>query len=146
MFRKPIEIETRLAPPWVTAIMLWPFILYRPGLRTPGTVAHERYHWYECRRCWVLPWYLCYLVLGLFYLPRKRWRQHPMEVYAYAVGARVGKPSDLGARERRNVESVAELEAFFRSCDAREGRAVEPDWDEHLRVMAESRSRGESGT
>lgn len=37
-------------------------------------------------------------------------------------------------------ESPADLEAFFRECDALEGPEVEPDWDEHLEVMAASRS------
>ncbi len=83
--------------------MLWPFILYRRGRRTPATVAHEHYHWYQCRRCWVLPYYLCYLILGLFYLPRKRWRQHPLEVYAYAVGAGAPEPLELAGKEGRTV-------------------------------------------
>ena len=69
-----------------------------------------------------------------------------MEVYAYAVGARAGKSPHLAVRERRNVKSVAELEAFFRRCDALEGTGVEPDWDKHLGVIAESRRRGASGT
>ena len=38
--------------------------------------------------------------------------------------------------------SAADAEDFFAACDAREGCRVEPDWDQHLRVINESRSRG----
>ena len=37
-------------------------------------------------------------------------------------------------------ESPADLEAFFQECDALEGPALEPDWDEHLEMIAASRS------
>lgn len=53
------------------------------------------------------------------------------------------------ARERSSsrsssepFRSAADVEAFFAACDAREGRGVEPDWEEHLAVISESRSRG----
>ena len=39
-------------------------------------------------------------------------------------------------------ESEESLEAFFQKCDAANGPGVEPDWDEHLAVIAESRSGG----
>ena len=42
--------------------------------------------------------------------------------------------------------SPAELEAFFRQCDALDGPAVEPDWDEHLAAIEESRRRGAADT
>jgi hypothetical protein len=38
-----------------------------------------------------------------------------------------------------------ELRAFFEQCDARE-KGTEPDWDEHLEVMARSRRAGSSET
>ena len=38
--------------------------------------------------------------------------------------------------------SAADAEDFFATCDAREGPGVEPDWEEHLEVINESRSRG----
>ena len=38
--------------------------------------------------------------------------------------------------------SAADARAFFAACDAREGSGVEPDWEEHLKVISESRSRG----
>ena len=45
------------------------------------------------------------------------------------------------------LETVAELDRFFRACDRREAAAGrEPDWDEHLRVINASRSSGISGT
>lgn len=43
-------------------------------------------------------------------------------------------------------ESPADLEAFFRACDGLEGPAREPDWNDHLAIIRESRSRGSSGT
>ena len=38
--------------------------------------------------------------------------------------------------------SRADIERFFAACDALEGPGVEPDWEEHLEVISESRSRG----
>ena len=38
--------------------------------------------------------------------------------------------------------SAADAEDFFAACDAREGSGVEPNWEEHLRIINESRSRG----
>ena len=43
-------------------------------------------------------------------------------------------------------ESPADLEEFFRACDGLEGPGREPDWEEHLGVMEESRRRGASST
>ena len=42
--------------------------------------------------------------------------------------------------------SPADLEAFFRACDALQGPAREPEWNEHLAVIEESRNRGISST
>ncbi len=41
-------------------------------------------------------------------------------------------------------ESPAELERFFRTCDALEGPEIEPEWNEHLAVINESRGGGAS--
>ena len=38
-------------------------------------------------------------------------------------------------------ESPANLEEFFSACDALEGPKGEPDWQEHLAVIDESRKR-----
>ena len=43
-------------------------------------------------------------------------------------------------------ESPDDLEGFFRACDALEGPGREPDWDQHLAVIEESRGRGASRT
>ena len=37
--------------------------------------------------------------------------------------------------------SAADAEEFFAACDAREGSGAEPDWEEHLAVISESRRR-----
>lgn len=43
-------------------------------------------------------------------------------------------------------EGTADLEEFFRECDALDGPAREPDWEEHLAMIDESRRRGAAGT
>lgn len=55
----------------------------------------------------------------------------------------------LAARERlkakqkqKPFESVEELEEFFRQSDERRGDGVEPDWEDHLKVINESKMRG----
>ena len=40
------------------------------------------------------------------------------------------------------LESSADLDAFFHTCDELEGPRVEPDWEEHLMVINESLERG----
>ena len=57
------------------------------------------------------------------------------------------------ARERldkrqaiKQFESPEEVQEFFVSCAAREGAGTEPDWNDHLRVMHESRGRGTAET
>ncbi|MYB50492.1 MAG: antitoxin [Dehalococcoidia bacterium] len=53
----------------------------------------------------------------------------------------------LQARQRVKVfESPDDVREFFRSCAALDGPETEPDWDEHLRVMNESRRTGVTGT
>ena len=53
----------------------------------------------------------------------------------------------LGQQQQsRPFKSPADVEAFFRGCDALEGPPLEPDWDEHLTVIDESRRRGKSST
>ena len=43
-------------------------------------------------------------------------------------------------------ESPKELDAFFLECDELPGPESEPDWDEHLNVIDESRRRGAART
>jgi len=57
-------------------------------------------------------------------------------------------PERLEARSlRKKISNVAELKEFFVACDRREkGQGVEPEWEEHLRVIDASRARGRSDT
>ena len=57
------------------------------------------------------------------------------------LGEIVGGPPRPGA-----FESPAELDEFFRECDAAEGPEREPDWEQHLRVMDKSRRGREGGS
>lgn len=43
-------------------------------------------------------------------------------------------------------ESLEDIKEFFKMCDVLEGPEMEPDWEEHLRVINESRATGASGT
>ena len=43
------------------------------------------------------------------------------------------------------ITSAADLRRFFKTCDLRE-KGREPDWQEHLKVMEESRATGRSRT
>ncbi len=53
----------------------------------------------------------------------------------------------LREKQRSNTfESPADLEEFFQSCDGLEGPRREPDWEEHMGVIDESRQRGASKT
>ena len=53
----------------------------------------------------------------------------------------------LEGRQRiQRFESPEDVREFFRGCDAMEGPETEPDWSEHLRVIAESRAGGPTGT
>ena len=44
--------------------------------------------------------------------------------------------------ENAQPQLLAELEEFWRWCDSRQDGDREPDWEEHLRTMAESRRKG----
>ena len=48
-------------------------------------------------------------------------------------------------QQSQPFESPADLEAFFRACDALEGPGREPHWEEHLAAIDESRRRGSAG-
>ncbi len=48
-------------------------------------------------------------------------------------------------RERKRIPTFntpEELEVFFDSCDTLEGPGLEPEWEEHLATINESRRRG----
>ena len=42
-------------------------------------------------------------------------------------------------------ESAKDLQRFFRECDAIEGPKLEPNWEEHLEMINESRKDGAGG-
>ena len=70
-------------------------------------------------------------------------RQAEREGMSLAAWLRAAAHERLTRRRapRRSL-SAADLEAFFARCDALDGPAVEPDWEEHLAVIDESRMRG----
>ena len=49
-------------------------------------------------------------------------------------------------RTSKRFESDADLEAFWRELDAQPGPEREPDWEDHLKTINESRSRGAPDT
>ncbi len=53
----------------------------------------------------------------------------------------------LEKRQRvKQFETPEDVMEFFRSCAALDGPETEPDWDDHLRVMNESRRQGAART
>ena len=53
----------------------------------------------------------------------------------------------LKERQRAEpFESPADVRTFFAACDALEGPESEPEWEDHLEVISESRRGGASGT
>ena len=53
----------------------------------------------------------------------------------------------LKARQQLKLfQSPQDVMEFFRSCADLDGPEMEPDWDEHLRVLNESRAKGMTGT
>ena len=51
-----------------------------------------------------------------------------------------GHPADRRQRAEP-FESTGHLQEFFQACDALEGAEAEPEWEEHLSVIDESRRR-----
>ena len=53
----------------------------------------------------------------------------------------------LEDRQRLELfQSTADLEKFFMACDILDGPETEPEWDEHLSAIAESRRRNAADT
>lgn len=50
--------------------------------------------------------------------------------------------SRLERQQTSELRTVEQLDAFFAASDEAEGGGEEPDWEQHLAVMAESRGRG----
>ncbi|MDA0733860.1 MAG: hypothetical protein O2909_10375 [Chloroflexi bacterium] len=104
----PIEITVpRLQRENIHAITLWPFIFYRKGFQDDIALrCHEFFHWRQAARWGVIPWYLTYLALQLFYF-RRAADQHPLEAPAYAEQREV-------LRLLANEESIGEHLATLR--------------------------------
>ena len=69
-------------------------------------------------------------------------RQAQSEGMTLSEWLRISAHRRLEEQKRsRPFESPADLEEFFRACDALEGPEREPDWQEHLTVIDESRKR-----
>ena len=69
-------------------------------------------------------------------------RQAQSEGMTLSEWLRVAAHRRIKDQKRSNpFESPANLEEFFRACDALEGPEREPDWQEHLTAIAESRKR-----
>jgi hypothetical protein len=72
-------------------------------------------------------------------------RQAEREGLSLSAWLRRAGQDRLRSRQGRRISTVRELREFFREIDARE-KGHEPDWEEHLAVMARSRASGGSGT
>ena len=72
-------------------------------------------------------------------------RQAQSEGMTLSAWLRAAARERLEARQQvAPFKSPAELETFFRSCDALAGPEMEPEWNEHLAVINESRRQGTS--
>lgn len=70
-------------------------------------------------------------------------RQAQREGLTFSAWLRAAARDRLEVRERdRRFQTREDLQRFFEECDAREGPGVEPDWDEHLRTIHESKTSG----
>ncbi len=83
------KIEIRVSriprpfPAGVYAVTVWPFIVYEPQVWDDGCVqVHERYHWMDQLRWFVLPWFVVYLILRV--VQRTGGKRHLLEKEAYA--------------------------------------------------------------
>ena len=79
-----LEIVVPWLPGRIKAITLWPLILYKKGHYTRCVKLHEYYHWRQVQEWGVIPWYLVYLLLGVFYAGKPA-REHPLERAAYQL-------------------------------------------------------------
>ena len=49
-------------------------------------------------------------------------------------------------QQSKPFQSPEDLEEFFRACDRLDGPETEPNWDQHLDLINQSRRRGASDT
>ncbi len=69
------------------------------------------------------------------------------EGMTFSAWLRAAARERLEERQRsKRFESPAHPEEFFRACNALEGPKGEPEWDEHLSAIAESRRRNTANT
>ena len=69
-------------------------------------------------------------------------RQAQSEGMTLSAWLRAAARQRLEEQQRSHpFESPADLEEFFRACDALEGPEQEPDWQEHLAIIDKSRKR-----
>ena len=70
-------------------------------------------------------------------------RQARREGLTFSAWLRAAARERLKDRQRaQRFQSREDLQRFFEECDAREGPGVEPDWDEHLQTLHESKIGG----
>lgn len=69
------------------------------------------------------------------------------EGMSFSAWLRAAARQRLEERQRVALfESPAQLDEFFRECDALEGPDREPEWGQHMKVMEESRRRGQGAS
>lgn len=68
-------------------------------------------------------------------------RQAQREGKSLGAWLREAAEEKLASVEARRFDGPDELGAFFDECDARES-GVEPDWEEHRKVIERSKSAG----
>ena len=68
-------------------------------------------------------------------------RQARREGVTLSAWLRTAAYERLAEQQRQPFESLADLEEFFRACDALEGPRREPDWEEHRALIEESPTR-----
>ena len=69
------------------------------------------------------------------------------EGMSFSAWLRAAAREHLERKQREKpFESEADLQAFWRECDAQAGPEREPDWEEHLKVINASRSSGATDT
>jgi len=70
-------------------------------------------------------------------------RQARREGLSLSAWLRTAARDRLEDRQRaQRFQSREDLQRFFAECDAREGSGVEPDWEEHLQTIHESKTSG----
>ncbi len=70
-------------------------------------------------------------------------RQARREGLTLSAWLRAAAHERLEARQSaERFKSSEDLKRFFQRCAEREGPGVEPDWEEHLAVLNESKTRG----